>query len=294
MEEESTVVAEETTQEVVEEAPENETTEEVATESEEESESEQAEQSSQTKLDAESRKAQVAGEIQALIAERNEVRQKIQQLEQRFQEVQQPKEPDFIEITPQVQGQINNAIMQLEQQRAEAELDGDYLKAQHFRRQVDSILKGVEENEVRRNSALQVRQQQETESRIGSAINEKAEMFRQVHNIPQEQWVAANQWFYEQCNSNPLLKSQYQEIARMQGPTSAVQFAANFVNNNWQRPAQEAKAQKEQAKAKLPTGGSGTNVGTQLNDIKQIKSQALKTGSSDDWANYFAAKRQLK
>lgn len=288
---ETTGVQAESQEEYVE-PTENETVEEVATEGEEEVVAEQPETSGD-KLGADDRKAQIAGEIQALISERNEVRQKIQQLEQHFQQTQQAKEPEFIEVTPQVQQQINNAIMQLEQQRAEAELDGDYLRAQGFRRQVDEILRGVEENNVRREQALRTRQQQQQESSISNAINERAEMFRQVHNIPQEQWIEANKWFYSECQANPLLKTQYQEIARMQGPTSAVQFAASYVNNNWQKPAQQAKAQKEQAKASLPTGGSSQNVGTQLNDIKNVKAKALKSGSSDDWASYFAAKRQL-
>ncbi len=252
-----------------------------------------AEQPDGVKLGADDRKAQINGEIQALIAERNEIRSKIASLEQQFQQSTQ-KAPEYIEMTPHVVQQVNQAIMQLEQQRVEAELEGDYLKAQNYRRQVDGILRDIEANEAKKEQALKYRTEQEQSQRVVQEINERAEFFRQVNNIPVEQWNQAEQWFQQTCQNNPIIGTKFREIADRQGPMAAVEFAAWYVNENMTKPAVVAKEQKEQAKAQAPVGGQQQNVGTMLNDIKTIKAQALNSGSSDDWASYFAAKRQLK
>ena len=183
--------------------------------------------------------------------------QKIRQLESQFQ---QQKAPDYIEITPQVQHQINSTLANLEQQRAEAELDGDYLRAVQFREQSEEIIRGLKENQ-RRQAAVQAQQQQRSQTqKIVGAINERAEFFRQANNIPAEQWQAASSWFASQCEADPVLGTAFREAAEFQGPMAAVQFAARFVNENYTKQAIQAKAQREQAKAATPGGASGSGA----------------------------------
>jgi len=265
--------------------------EQVANEGEEVVESEPAGEQPQgpDKLKANERIQQEIGRRKAEEERARQLEQRLNQLESQFTA---QKQPEYIEITPQVQQQVNNALAQIEQQRAEAELEGDYLRAAQYRQQFDQILQGLKENERIREQALATQQQRQQEEVKVRAINERAEFFRQTNNIPQEQWQAANDWFAAEVAKNPPLGVQFREIADYSGPMAAVDFAVRYVQQNMQRPIEEATQQKLQQKTQLP-GGTTQNTGQVLNQVKEMKAQALKSGSSDDWANYFAAKSKL-
>jgi hypothetical protein len=274
------------TEEVAEQA-----VEEVANAGEEVVESEPTEDQPQgpDKLKANERIQQEIGRRKAEEERARQLEQRLNQLESQFTA---QKQPEYIEITPQVQQQINTALAQIEQQRAEAELEGDYLKAAQYRKQFDQILQGLQENERIREQALATQQQRQQEEAKVRAINERAEFFRQTNNIPPEQWQAANDWFAAEVNKNPALGVQFREIADYSGPMAAVDFAVRYVQQNMQRPIEEATQQKIAQKTQLP-GGTAQNTGQVLNQVKELKAKALQSGSSDAWADYFAAKSKL-
>ena len=247
-----------TSEPALEEVPVSETAEgEVTAEGEEVEDSEPQVPKGPQKLTAQER-------IQQEIERRKELENKFTATEQRLKQLesqfQQQKAPDYVEITPQVQQQINNAIMDLEQQRAEAELDGDYLRAMSFRKQVDEIIQGIEENNKRKQIADTQRQQQQLSQKMVDSINERAEFYRHVNNIPTDQWSQASNWFTAHCETNPIIGTQFREIAERQGPMAAVQYAAWYTGENMTKKAEAAKAQKEQAKQTLPGGASYTGT----------------------------------
>ena len=285
MEEESTVETEgqETEEMIVDEAA-NEGGEEVESETTEEQPSGQPD-----KLKANERIQQEIGRRKAEEERARVLEQRLNELETRFTSQQQP---DFIEITPQVQAQINNALASLEQQRIDAELEGDYLKAAHYRREFDNVLQGLAENDKRIQNYQQTRQRSEAEAAKVRSINERAEFYRQTNNIPPDQWEAANKWFASEVGTNPVLGIQFREIADLSGPMAAVDWAVKYVQQNMARPAEEATKLKIEQKTRLP-GGTQQNTGQILNNLKTLKANAQQRGSSDDWASYFAAKRQL-
>jgi hypothetical protein len=288
MEENTTVVEgqEEEQQQPIEEEAANEGGEEAAPETAEE---EQQQSGQPDKLKANERIQQEIGRRKAEEERARALESRLNELEQRFTSRQ---EPEYIEITPQVQAQINNALANLEQQRIDAELEGDYLKAAHYRKEFDQVLQGIAENEQRMQKAHLSRQQQEAEAAKVQSINQRAEFYRQTNNIPPDQWAAANEWFAGQVNSNPVLGIQFREIADLSGPMAAVDWAVKYVQQNMAQPAQEATKLKIEQKTRLP-GGTSQNTGQVLNQVKTLKAQAQQSQSSDDWANYFAAKRQL-
>lgn len=249
-------VAEPTEAPVVEEAPVSEPPEgEVTTESEEVEGSDPQVPKGPQKLTAQERIQQEIERRKELESKFTATEQRLKQLESQFQ---QQKAPEYVEITPQVQQQINSAIMDLEQKRVEAELDGDYLKAMSFRKQVDEIIQGVEENNKRKAAYDAQMQQQQLSQKMVDSINERAEFYRQVNNIPSDQWNQASNWFTSHCETNPIIGTQFREIAERQGPMAAVQFAAWYTGENMTKKAEAAKAQKEQAKQALPSGASYT------------------------------------
>jgi hypothetical protein len=97
---------------------------------------------------------------------------------------------------------------------------------------------------------------------IVQAVNERAEFFRQANNIPQEQWQAVSGWFASQCEADPVLGAAFKEAAEFQGPMAAVQFAARYVNENYTKQAEAAKAKKEQAK--MTTIGGAASGGADV------------------------------
>lgn len=199
--------------------------------------------------------------IQQEITRRKELETKLQQFEQRTAQLEQQfqavQTPDYVEITPQVRQQINATLAQLEQSRVEAELDGDYLKATDFFNQRDEIIRGLRVNEQRREAALQKQQLGAKEQQIQQAINERAEFFRQVNNIPPEQWQAANSYFLNLCNENPVVLRQFKEIAEYNGPMAAVDFAVRCVQEGMQETGASTQA-KVEAKQNL-VGGTSAN-----------------------------------
>ena len=213
-------------------------------------------------IDGQPRKLTANERIQQEISRRKELENKLQQFEQRTaqleQQFQAKQTPDYVEITPQVKSQINATLAALEQSRVEAELDGDYLKATEFFNQRDEILRGLQENNRRRETALQQQQAFGKEQQTQAAINERAEFFRQVNNIPMEQWTAANQYFLNLCNTNPVVMRQFREIADYNGPMAAVDFAVRCVQDGI-KDVSHATQQRIDAKTNL-VGGTTMNA----------------------------------
>lgn len=236
--------------------------------------------------------------IQQEIGRRKAEEERARQLEQRLQELEtrftQQKEPDYIPMTPQTIAQVNQTLANIEQARVEAELEGDYLKAAQHRQQFDQILRGLAENQQRMQQAQMSQQQRAAEAAKVKAVNERAEFFRQANNIPPEQWQMANQWFADQVAKNPALGVQFREMVDMQGPMAAVQWAVNYVDQNLAAEVRKANETKVEAKTKLPGGTTQQNTGQHLNQMKNLKAQAMQSGSTDDWAAYYAAKRQTQ
>ena len=266
----------------------NEGGEEVEAETTEE-QPEQQQQDGGDQLKANERIQQEIGRRKAEEDRARQLEQRLQELESRFQ---QQKEPDFIPMTQETIAKVNQALANIEQARVEAELEGDYLKAAQHRRQFDQILRGLNENQQRMQQAQMTQQQRAAEAAKVKAVNERAEFFRQTNNIPPEQWQMANQWFADQVSQKPALGVQFREIADFQGPMAAVQWAANYVEQNLAAEVRKANEAKTEAKTKLPGGTTQQNTGQNLNHMKNLKNQAMKSGSTDDWAAYYAAKRQ--
>lgn len=253
-----------------------ETVEESETSSPEE-EIEPTEEDEQEEEAKEDKKKMTAQErIQQLIDQRNKDRElfenKVNELENKFKTLQQPVESDYVEVTPEVESRINQILYDLDVQRAQAELDGNYLKAVEYKRQIDDVINKLHENEKKRESVLAERQQIAISERLVTDINQRAELYRQSYNIPNDVWVESNKWFAEQCQNNAVLGTKFREIAERQGPMAAVEFASWFVQENRLKPAQEQLKEREQSKAKSIAGGSaGRPASEDLRDDLSIE-----------------------
>lgn len=235
---------------------------------------EEAEQEEEAKEDKKKMTAQAR--IQQLIDQRNKDRElfenKVNELENKFKTLQQPVESDYVEVTPEVESRINQILYDLDVQRAQAELDGNYLKAVEYKRQIDDVINKLHENEKKRESVLAERQQIAISERLVADINQRAELYRQSYNIPNDVWVESNKWFAEQCQNNAVLGTKFREIAERQGPMAAVEFASWFVQENRLKPAQEQLKEREQSKAKSIAGGSaGRPASEDLRDDLSIE-----------------------
>lgn len=178
------------------------------------------------KLDAQNR-------IQQLIGERNADRQqvaaleaKLRELETQFQQVATPQKPDFVEITPQVERQINETLAEIENRRVEAELQGDYIRAAKHMREKEEVFQFLAKNEQARVDYERKQAETQQQSKMVNEINARAEFFRQVNNIPPEAWQHASNWFAQACQTNPVVGARFREIATYQGPMAAVEYAA--------------------------------------------------------------------
>lgn len=289
-----------TIESAVQEAPVEQSTEEVANVSEGETGAEPVSQETEEASSTESggHELKANERIQQEIGRRKAEEERARQLESRLNQLEssfkQQVAPDYIEITPQVQQQINNALANIEQQRIDAELEGDYLRAAQFRGEFDKILQGLAENDQRMKAAQQQQQKSQAEQAKVKAINERAEFFRQQNNIPQAQWDMANRWFADQVAQQPALGVQFREIADYQGPMAAVSWAVNYVDTYLGKAVREANEAREKSKTMAPGGTQQQNTGTLLNNVKSMRENAMRSGSTDDWAAYYAAKRQLQ
>lgn len=243
---------------VVEEAVEE--SESSSPEESDQEESEQEEPSEETK--EEKKKLTAQERIQQLIDQRNKDRElfesKVNELETKFKMLQPPQQSDYIEVTPEVEARINQVLYDLDVQKANAELEGNYLKAMEYKRQIDDVVLKIQENEKKREAALAERHQAAVSEQLVAEINQRAEVYRQSYNIPSDVWVDSNKWFAEQCQNNQVLGTKFREIAERQGPMAAVEFAAWFVQENRLKPAQEELKEREQLKAKSIAGGGAS------------------------------------
>lgn len=261
-------VSEESVVETVEES-ETSSPEEEIDQTEESEEVEEEVKEDKKKLNAQER-------IQQLIDQRNKDRElfesKVNELEAKFKTLNQPQQSDYIEVTPEVESRINQILYDLDVKRAQAELDGNYLKAVEYKKQIDDVVTKLHENEQKRESALVAQQQAAISERLVADINQRAELYRQSYNIPNDVWVESNKWFAEQCQNNAVLGTKFREIAERQGPMAAVEFASWFVQENRLKPAQEQLKEREQSKAKSIAGGSaGRPASEDLRDDLSIE-----------------------
>lgn len=235
-----------------EEVEESETSE--TEETEQEGEKENPEEGEQVQEEKGPKKLTAAERIQQLVEQRNQDRiafeARVRDLEARFQQQPQQQQSDYIELTPDVQARLNNTFANLEQQRIDAELEGDYLKALEYRKQAEQLFKGLEENEKKKAAYVEKRQMAEREQRAVQDLNQRAELYRQQYAIPQEVWQDATVWFNDQCKTNPVLAQHYRDMADRQGPMAAIDWAVRYVANERSKPAQEAIQNKEEAKKK--------------------------------------------
>lgn len=244
--------------------------EELESQPETEGEGEESEETEEGGEEEEKPKKLTANErIQQLVAEKNalkdqlsETATRIQALEDQFKAKVETQQPDYIEITPDVTVRINDHLAHLRQQQAEAEQSGNYLAAVQAQKEIEQIYNGLQENENRRQQAALKQQEAAKGNQIAQALDQRAEFYRQANNIPAEVWHEGGNWFTKQCETDPILRQKFVDLVHFGSPMAAIEFAANYVQQNMSAPADKAKAQREQAKSKVPSGGGNSSAAT--------------------------------
>lgn len=194
------------------------------------------------------------------------VAEKAADLERKFTEKQAERPPEYIEITEAVLSQVNQRLGQLAEAKQNAELNGNYLQGIAAQKEIDAIYEGLKQNAAKMEQAQKMQAEQGKQQQIISAIDERAEFFRQQQNIPADVWKEGSDWFAQQCESNKILGAQFVEIAQYNGPMAAVKFAADYAAQHMPQKANEAAQAKETAKSKLP-GGTGKPAPATGNDL---------------------------
>lgn len=199
-------------------------------------------------------------------AELKAVQEKAATLEKEFLAKQAEKAPDYIEINDAVLEQVNARLGQLAEAKNNAELSGNYLQGIAAQKEIDAIYEGLKQNAARMEKAKAIQAEQGKQQQIISALDERAEFYRQQNNIPADVWQESGQWFANQCETDKVLGAQFLEIATYNGPMAAVRFAAEYTKNNMPQKASEATKAKEAAKSALP-GGTGKPAPSSANDL---------------------------
>lgn len=272
--------AEPTEEATVSEEVDSETTAEEGEEEEsEETEEEAAPEEEKRKLTAQER-------IQQLIEQRNieraEFEKRFAEIEQKVTQPAQPA-PDFIEVTPQVEAQVNAALAEYDRLRVEAELDGDYLKSVKYKEQFDLILQGLAENHKRQAAAKEIAEQNSQTEQLIKERAYNAEILRQHIGVPQDDWRRAGEWFTNEATKNPTIGIQFQEIEKRQGTMAAISYAYSVVIQKMGKETQAAVEKKEKKPVSLTA--TRTVPSTELRDgldtdewMRRRKKQLQRTG----------------
>ena len=304
-EEEVAPVSEETSEEVVESAEIQE--EEIAEVEEQETEEQPSEEDSEAsdqenevgsqeadqKTEEEEPKEakQTAQErIQQLANEKRELKERLDRLESEFQE-QKTRAPKVDE------DRLNNYLGELRDEIDTLRLEGKHLEADLKERQRNGLLDEYEKwQKQSKEEAARQQQQQLTKSQseqLSRDLDDAAMFYARSKGIPEAAMDEMGKEWSEIIQADQLTARKFWEIAQKQGPVTAIEFAHDKVTAQRERvkdKAVETKEQKEQAKEKtVSVGAKHTNEPSE--NYKKLLAKAKRSGSDDDWAAVFAAKR---
>jgi hypothetical protein len=198
--------------------------------------------------------------IQQLIAERNEDREKLAALEEKFHAMRQ-EAPDFVEVDYQA---VNRYLQESEDKIVELKADGKFFEAAQLQKRVDNLLGEIETNETKRKAWNERKrsgdnERASAENRLAT-LTDAATFYQREMKIPPETWNTLGDVFAKACQKDPVLGREFAERVDTMTPTAVVRWAHEYtVKNLVKGTAGERQAAKERT-GKGATGGNVVNL----------------------------------
>ena len=221
--------------------------------SEEESDEDSQAESEETK----GHKKDAQARIQELANKNREMSEKLAQLEGKFQ-AEQEKAQTPARVNEQA---LNQYLGELRDEIDTLRLEGSHLQAEKKERERDKLIDAYEKHTAelaeyeKKSQGRNV--QQEQAMAMARAIEEAASFYAKENKIPQPVFDDMGKRWRSIAEGSAVVQRKFAELARFQGPVSAIEYAYNQVKEAIkmeESAATETKAAKEAGKAKQVTG----------------------------------------
>lgn len=236
--------------------------------------------------------------IQELLSKVKEYDQKTVALEEKLAKIegrQVQQQPDFVNLDfDAINAHVGDALAEIDRLK----MEGRALEALELQDELNELRQNVKENE-RKKSAFMERQKALTTEKhqveqLNQSLETAAKLVQKEFNIPENVMEEGRKFFTIARQQHPLVDAQYREIALLRGPVAAMLFARDYIQQEMGKVQQQALKHKETAKQTLPPGKTGTQTDATQKSLNTIRAKAEKSGDDQDWADYFAAKREAR